>query len=490
MSLLQTRKESDFLGTVELPATALYGLQSLRACQNFPYHDAFDQEWYKAMGTVKLACYLTIERFYEAIGRQKPGVELPERISDEVLKALQQAASEVADGLHTEHFIVPATQGGAGTSINMNVNEIIANRALLLLGHTTGNYAIIHPIEDANLYQSTNDVVPTALRVAMMRLFEEAETSINQLRAETERLEGESRDKLRIGFTQMQEAVPSSYGRLFAAYSEALSRDWWRVSKCFERIKAINLGGSAIGTATGVPRYFVMEAARQLQQLTALPVTRSENLADATQNLDPFVEVHAILKTHAVNLEKMASDLRLLSSDIASPSDLAIPARQIGSTIMPGKVNPVIVEFVVATAHQVYANDQLITNLAAQGCLDLNAYLPSIGHALLQSQKMLLAADKTLTQNLLKSITFNKEIALQRLYRSGAITTALSPYIGYSRAADMAHLMKKENLNVFEANERLHLLPPANLKKILQPDQLLKAGFTISDILENKSNQP
>ncbi|HAQ65762.1 MAG TPA: aspartate ammonia-lyase [Bacteroidales bacterium] len=477
------RTEYDFLGSRQIPGEALFGLQSLRAAENFPYSDRFHEEWYRAMGWVKLACYQTIGKFFDAIDKKKFTKKVPIRIMNrEKLTALEKAASEVAEGKHFSSFIVPATQGGAGTSINMNVNEIIVNRALQIIGLNPGDYTQLHPIEDANLYQSTNDVVPTALRMAMMALLRDAEDSINKLRAEIERLEVESRNMLRIGHTQMQEAVPSSYGRLFGAYSEALSRDWWRISKCFERIKTINLGGGAIGTATSVPRFFLMEASRQLQQITGLPATRSENLADSTMNLDPLVEVHAILKAHAVNLEKMASDLRLLASDFTFPNDISIPARQIGSTIMPGKVNPVIAEFVISAAHKVYANDQLITQLSAQGCLDLNAYIPSIGHAILESQKLLLAADKSITDNLLKGLTLNPEPALKRLFMSPAVTTALSPYIGYDKATIMARKMKTDHLDVFGANEELQFFDPEELKTLLKPDQLLRAGFTLSDL--------
>lgn len=479
------RTESDFIGNRQIPGDALFGLQSLRAAENFPYTDRFHEEWYTAMGTVKLACYQTIEKFFDALDKKELTRKVPIRIIDrKKLAALQKAAFEVTEGKHFDSFIVPATQGGAGTSINMNVNEIIANRALQVIGLKPGNYSEIHPIEDANLYQSTNDVVPTALRVAMMTLLHEAEDNINRLRAEIERLEIESRNILRIGFTQMQEAVPSSYGRLFGAYSESLSRDWWRISKCFERIKTVNLGGGAIGTANGVPRFFVMEASRQLQQITGLPVNRSENLADSTMHLDPFVEVHAILKAHAVNLEKMASDLRLLASDLTAPNDIRIPAQQIGSTIMPGKVNPVIIEFVISAAHKVYTNDQLITQLSAMGCLDLNAYLPSIGHAILESQKMLLAADKTMTDNLLKEMTLIPESAIKRLFLSPAITTALSPYIGYEKASELAHKMKEDQIDVFRANEALQFIKPEELITFLNPDRLLRAGFTITDLID------
>ena len=315
------RKEKDIIGEMDIPVDALYGIHAARAVKNFPDITPFHIEWYRAMGTVKKACYLTAEAYGKAMQEKYGSSGLPGTNEHNVsshFKHLIQAAKEVSEGSHFSSFIVPAISGGAGTSINMNVNEIIANVALLSMDEKPGSYDIIDPIEQANVFQSTNDVVPTALKVALMFLLRDLEREINSLRSAVEKIETGNQNTLRIGYTQMQEAVPSSYGRLFSTYNEALSRDWWRVSKCFERIKTVNLGGSAIGTGLAVPRYFIMEAIGHLQQLTGLPVTRSENLADATCNLDSFVEVHATLKAHAVNLEKMVSDIRLLSSDLAA----------------------------------------------------------------------------------------------------------------------------------------------------------------------------
>ena len=312
----------------------------------------------------------------------------------------------------------------------------------------------------------------------------ELEEKINDLRFDIEAIENKSRNKLRIGYTQMQEAVPSSYAMLFSSYNEALSRDWWRVSKCFERIKVVNIGSSAIGTGISVPRYFIMEVTPTLQRLTNLPITRSENMPDATSNLDSFVEVHAILKAHAVNLEKMVSDIRLLASDVVGKREVSIPKKQIGSSIMPGKVNPVIPEFVISAAHKVYTNDSLISSLSAQGCLDLNAYIPVIGHALLESLKLLIAANKTLKENLFKELAIDNEIAEKRLYNSPSITTALSPYIGYNKAADLTKEMQSTKTDVFSANEKLKILDSEKLKQILSPQNLLKMGFTLGDVID------
>ena len=403
-------------------------------------------------------------------------------MDDAVLNALEQGASEVSEGKYFEYFIVPAMQGGAGTSINLNINEIITNRALTILGHRPGNYTVIDPIEQANVYQSTNDVIPTSLKVAVMELLNALEEKINFLRYRVEELEKQHRDSIRTGYTQMQEAVPTSYGRLFGTYAEALSRDWWRVSKCFERIKVVNLGGGAIGSGLSVPGFFIMEVVQELQRLTHLPVTRGENLLDATCNLDSFAEVHAILKSHAINLEKMVSDLRLLASDIAGSHEIEIPGKQVGSSIMPGKINPVIPEFVIGVAHKVYANDSLVASLCAQGCLELNAYIPVIGYAMIESLKLLIAADDTLKANLFDGIKVHTGTAENRLLHSPAITTALSPFIGYHKASELARKMKESDCDIFEANKILKLIGEDQLKKILQPQSLLKLGYSIKDL--------
>jgi len=478
------RIEKDFLGEKRINKNELFGIHSLRARDNFPDTTPFHKEWYKAVGLTKLACYLTYRSFKKAVLEKYAGKKLPfEFMDDNILTALIESAEEVAEGKYFNYFIVPAIQGGAGTSINMNVNEIISNEALIKIDHDPGEYNIIDPIEHANIYQSTNDVIPTSLKVAAIKLLLELEEMINELRSEIEGIENKSRNIVRIAYTQMQKAVPSSYAMLFSTYNEALSRDWWRVSKCFERIKVVNLGGSAIGTGIAVPRFFIMEVVPALQRLTNLPVTRSENMPDATNNLDTLVEVHAILKSHAVNLEKMVSDIRLLASDVVGQGEISIPKKQVGSSIMPGKVNPVIPEFVISAAHKVYSNDMLISSLSAQGCLDLNAYLPVIGHALLESIKLLIAANKTLRDNLFNELKIDTVKAEERLYNSPSITTALSPHIGYHKAAELANEMKNSSCSIFEANKKLQIIGQQKLKQILSPQNLLKMGFSMDDII-------
>ncbi len=476
------RTEKDYIGTIEIPADALYGIHAWRAQQNFPDTERFSIAWYKAVGMVKLACYQTIQKFKSAAEKTYANhvpVPLP---SSQTLEVLQQSAAEVMEGKYFESFIVPAIQGGAGTSINMNVNEIITNTALLKLGKKPGDYQSIDPVEDANRYQSTNDVIPTALHVASMQKLLELEQAINLLRHDIEKIESAHRNSLRIAYTQMQQAVPSSIGRLFSTYNEAFSRDWWRISRGQERLKVVNLGGSAIGSGLTSPRFFIMEVVQHLQKLSNLPLTRSENMHDATCNLDPFVEVHGFLKAHAVSLEKMVNDLRLLSSDLIQQNEIEIPQAQVGSSIMPGKINPVIPEFVISSTHKIYANDQIISSLAAQGTLDLNAYLPIIGHAFLNSLELLIACNQTLRTNFINGLIIHAQTAEDKLYHSPAICTALLPYIGYHKAELLAATMKQKHCSIFEANNKLLLMDKDKLQEVLSPSKLLQEGFSLKDI--------
>ena len=476
------RTEKDTLGEKQIPSDALYGIHALRAKENFPSDSLFPVEWYTAVGITKLACYNTYRKFRDAASG-KLGSKLPFRvINDKILDALSAAATEVSEGKHFGNFIVPAVQGGAGTSINMNVNEIITNLALQKTGNNPGDYQLIDPTEHANIYQSTNDVIPTALTIAVMRLLQTLENEINTLRQTVESFERANREKLRPGYTQMQEAVPSSFGSLFSSYNEALSRDWWRVSKCFERIKQVNLGGGATGSGLGIPRFFIMEVIPGLRTLTGLQLSHSENLPDATSNLDKWVEIGAILKAHAVTLEKISSDIRLLSSDISGKKLLTIPGKQVGSSIMPGKINPVIPEFVISSTHRIYANDMLISSLSGQGALELNAYLPVIGAALIENIKLLISCNITLKNNLFTGLIVNAPAGYEALMHSPAVTTALSPHIGYHKAAELALAMKEKGIDIFEANRLIPVIDPARLEIILQPGNLMKLGFSLDDL--------
>jgi len=278
----------------------------------------------------------------------------------------------------------------------------------------------------------------------------------------------------------MQEAVPSTWGRFFSNYADAFARDWWRISKCEERIKQINLGGSAIGTGLTVPRFIIMRIFEILKGLTNLPLHRSENLCDTTSNLDSLVEVHAILKAHTVNLEKLACDLRLSSSDLFKhPAFMVLPVQE-GSSIMPGKYNPVISEYIISICHKIRSNDQLITSLAGLGVLDLNPYLPIIGHALLDSISLLINANVSLNNNLLNNI--QKLQDFDHYLNSPVIATALIPHIGHMQAHKLITYMKDHKTDVIKANDVLQLLPPAVLNDLLTPAKLTSLGFTLKEL--------
>lgn len=477
------RIEKDLLGEIAIEDDAYYGIHSYRARKNFPYYSQFPIEWYKSIGLIKLAYYLTYKDFIE-LAKDKIDVIKKSNIYIEpvILNAMIDSAKEISNGLYFDNFIVPAIQGGAGTSINMNVNEIIANVSLSKLNYPKGNYSIIDPIEKCNIFQSTNDVIPTSLKLTLMRLFNQLEQSINTLRKELELLENNYRNVLRIAYTQMQAAVPSSFGRLFSAYNEALSRDWWRISKCFERLKLTNICGSAVGTCINVPKYFVMNIARKIQELSGLPITRSENLHDATSNLDSLVETHSIIKSLAVNLEKITNDIRILSSDINGQKILNIPNLQAGSSIMPGKINPVIIEYTITISNIVYSNDQLITNLCAEGCLDLNAFIPIIGIKYIESLELLINLCDTLKINLFSKITIDEDKAEHYFYNNPMIATVLNTYIGYHNVEKLIEKMKKNNLNIFEANKELKLIEHNKLIDLLKIENLLKEGYSIKDL--------
>jgi len=475
------RIEKDKFGEKEIPKTALYGISSVRAKENFPLQIPFPIEWYKAMGMVKQASYITIEEFYQQIkiNREKISNDI-RKIPDSTISAMIKASKEISEGKHFNEMIIPAITGGAGTSINMNINEIIANRALQIDGKEPGNYEIINPYNDANCYQSTNDTVPTALKLAIMQLLDSLQEEINRLRFKIEEKEKENFNNLRIGYTQLQEAIPTSIGRLLSTYNEALSRDWWRVSKAKERIKTVNLGGGAIGTALGIPRYFLFTVPTKLREITNQPLTRSENLSETTSNLDSFVEMHGIIKCVALNLEKMASDIRLLSSDIVGDKKIfSIPAVQVGSSIMPGKINPVIPEYMISISRKVYSNDQLITSLSASGDLELNAYLPTIGTAIIESLNLLIASCSSATDKMITGLISDTSNSWENLINSPSITTALIPKLGYISASRLAEEMKKSKTSIFDANKKIKLLTDNEINEALKPENLLSLGFSL-----------
>jgi aspartate ammonia-lyase len=463
--MLKTREEKDLLGSRQIPEAVLWGIHTARAVENFPVSgEKVHPELIKAYGEVKLAC---------AQVNQQLGFWNDEQKS----AAIEKACVEMAEGLLTEHIVVDALQGGAGTSTNMNVNEVIANRALQILGDPPGNYMQISPLDDINLHQSTNDTYPTALKLAAIRLLRELEQHVLQLQEAFQQKEKEFAHIVKIGRTQLQDAVLTTLGREMSAYAEAFNRDRWRIYKCEERLRVVNLGGTAIGTGLGAPRKFIFRIVDKLRENTNIGLARSENLIDTTQNTDVFVEVSGILKACASNLLKISNDLRLMSSGpYAGLGEISLPELQAGSSIMPGKVNPVIPEAVAQAAIKVMANDQAISQACSTGNLELNQFMPLIAHSLLESISVLGNVTRIFSQKCVTGIQANSEVCKKHVENSTAVITALLPKIGYTKAGEVAALSKEKSISIREAALQLKVLTPKEFDHLITPEQVCRLG--------------
>ncbi len=463
---METRTETDFLGSKEIPSDALFGIHTARALENFqlaklPVHP----ELIKAYGWVKLAC--------AQINRQL-GYFPEENKAD----AIERACLEMAHGQLSGSVLVDALQGGAGTSTNMNVNEVIANRALQILGLPPGSYQTVSPLQHINLHQSTNDTYPTALKLAAIIMLRQLEQTLLNLQEAFQQKETEFGDVVKIGRTQLQDAVLTTLGREMAAYAEAFNRDRWRIYKCEERLRVVNLGGTAIGSGLGAPRQFIFQVTDRLRELTNTSLARAENLMENTQNSDVFVEVSGILKACATNLMKTANDLRLLSSGPdAGFGEINLPALQAGSSIMPGKVNPVIPESVIQAAMQVIGNDQVITQAAAAGTLELNQYLPIIAHNLLENLNLLERAAASLNHQCVTGITANSDKCREQVINSTAIITALVPALGYEQCSKIAQRAKITNTSIRNIVLRENYLTALEFEAMISPEAVNKLGF-------------
>lgn len=424
---IMDRIEHDSLGDRQVPADALHGIHTLRALENFPLagrpvHPAL----VAAFGAVKLACLRTNKR----LGMW----EDPARV-----EAMESACRELMDGQLAGHIRVDALQGGAGTSTNMNVNEVLANRALELLGKPHGAYDVISPLDDINLHQSTNDTFPTALRLAAIRSLRVLEVRLTALQEGFQARERDFADVVKVGRTEFQDAVLITLGREMGAYAEAFNRDRWRVYKCEERLRIVNLGGTAVGTGLGAPRDYIFRVVDELRDVTGVGFARAENLVDMTQNTDVFVEVSGMLKACATSLIKISNDLRLLASGPdAGLGELRLPALQAGSSIMPGKVNPVIPEAVIQAALRAMGNDQTIAMAASMGSLELNAFMPLMADCLLESLDLLSRACSLLEERCVRGMTACVEKCRAHVAGTVATATALVPLLGYERAASLA----------------------------------------------------
>lgn len=458
------RKEKDLLGLADVPADALYGIHTLRAIENFGLSGRrVNRALGHAYGVVKQAC---------AHSNHELGWW-----DDRVYGAIDSACAEMAIGKLDDHIVVDALQGGAGTSTNMNVNEVLANRALQLLGKELGDYATIHPLEDINLHQSTNDTYPTATKVAAIWQLQELERQVVALLEAFQKQEKDTADIVKVGRTQMQDAVLTTLGREMGAYAEAFARDRWRIYKCQERLRVVNLGGTAIGTGLGAPRQFIFRAVEHLRSITNLGLARAENLVEATQNTDVFVEVSGIFKALASNLLKIAGDLRFMSSGPdGGIGEISLPRRQAGSSIMPGKVNPVIPEAVSQAAMVVMANDQCITQACSMGNLELNAFMPLIADALLGSLDLLTNACNIFRVLCVDGIVANTQRCRQHVETATASVTALLETIGYEEATQLATESLAQNKPMRELVIEKGILTADQFDKLTCPESVTKLG--------------
>lgn len=459
------RIEQDSIGEKEVLKDAYYGVQSLRASENFYITGLMmHPELINSVAQIKKAA---------AITNFEVG-QLDKKRADAIVKA----CDEIIGGKLHDQFIVDPIQGGAGTSLNMNANEVIANRALELLGEEKGNYEILNPNDHVNYGQSTNDVFPSCGRMTALKLLTRAQQQLERLHHALEQKAEEFDHVLKMGRTQLQDAVPIRLGQEFKAYSNAISRDINRFENAKDELSCLNLGGTAIGTGLNADVKYLHRVVKNICRVSGLDLVQSYDLIDATQNLDGYVTVSGITKSCAVNLSKMSNDLRLMSSGPRTGfGEINLPARQNGSSIMPGKINPVIPEVVSQVAFNIIGNDMTITMAAEAGQLELNAFEPIIFYNLFQSIETLTFAVKTLVDNCIVGITANAEHCRAMVDRSIGIVTAICPYVGYDMASKVAKEALISNCSVKEIILRDHLLTEEQLERVLDPYTMTEPGI-------------
>ena len=458
------RLEHDLLGDREVPTAAYYGVHTLRALENFPITGisiAVYPDLIRALAQIKKAA---------AQANQQLGL-LDAKRAD----AIVAACREVIDGKLHEQFVVDVIQGGAGTSTNMNANEVIANRALEILGKERGDYKALHPNEHVNMSQSTNDVYPTALKLATYVGIFRLVDAMAYLRKAFERKADEFADVLKMGRTQLQDAVPMTLGQEFSTYAVMLGEDEERLKEAALLIREMNLGATAIGTGINAHPDYAPLVCRKLAEVSGVPVITAPNLIEATQDCGSFVQLSGVLKRVAVKLSKVCNDLRLLSSGPrAGFNEINLPPRQAGSSIMPGKVNPVIPEVVNQIAFEVIGNDSTVTFAAEAGQLQLNAFEPIIAHSLFKSALHLTNGCRVLADHCVSGITANRDLLRETVERSIGIVTALNPYIGYANATEVAAEAFRSGRGVAEVVIERGLMSPEQLAEVLRPEVLTR----------------
>jgi aspartate ammonia-lyase len=464
MTSIAMRLEHDLLGDREVPNDVYYGVHTARALDNFPITGipiARYPELIVALACVKLAA---------ARANRRLGLLDADRAD-----AIVAACEEIKSGRLHDQFVVDVIQGGAGTSTNMNANEVIANRGLELLGGRRGDYARLHPLEHVNLGQSTNDVYPTALKVALQFAVHRLQAAMTELVAAFAAKAVEFGAHLKMGRTQLQDAVPMTLGQEFGSYAVMVGEDADRLGEAALLIAEINLGGTAIGTGLNAHHEYAEAACEELRAITELPLVTASNLVEATQDVGAFVQLSGVLKRTAVKLSKICNDLRLLSSGPrAGFGEINLPPVQAGSSIMPGKVNPVIPEMVNQVAFEVIGNDITISMAAEAGQLQLNAFEPIIAHSLFESLAHLTAACDTLRTRCVVGISANVAHMQATVDHSIGLVTALNPYIGYDAATNLAADALNSGADIASLVLDRGLLTASELETILQPDNLTR----------------
>ncbi len=455
------RKEYDSIGMKEVPIDAYYGVQSLRAAENFQISGTkVHPEMIKAIAEIKKAA---------AIANKNSGV-IEERIASAIIKA----CDEILEGNFAEHFIVDSIQGGAGTSLNMNANEVIANRAIEILGGQKGDYAIVHPNDHVNCGQSTNDAYPSAGKIAIVRLLKSAIKQLDLLYITFMKKADEYGHVIKMGRTEMQDAVPISFGQVFHAYASAIKRDQKRFEIAMDEMVKLNMGGTAVGTGINADHTYIKTVVPILAEVTNLPLVQADDLVDATQNLDSFVYVSGIIKSCATTLSKISNDLRLMSSGPRTGfAEITLMPKQNGSSIMPGKINPVIPEVMNQICFNIIGNDTTITYAAEAGQLELNAFEPIIFRCLFESLDTLRSGVAIFIKDCISEITINSTQCKTNLKRSIGIVTALCPYIGYTQASKLAKQALRENRNIRDIVIEECVMSAEEIDKVLDPCNMI-----------------
>ncbi|TXH49293.1 MAG: aspartate ammonia-lyase [Cellvibrionales bacterium] len=460
------RTEHDFLGSMPIPDEAYWGVHSARAVENFPItgHKLIEMpDLIRAFAMVKKAT---------AQANTQLGVIAPEQAG-----AIEAACDEIMAGQWHEQFVCDVIQGGAGTSTNMNANEVIANRALELLGFAKGDYAQLHPNDHVNASQSTNDAYPTAVKLAIYLGAQSLLQALAALRGAFEGKAEEFSSILKVGRTQLQDAVPMTLGQEFAAFAHMIADDEKRLASSIDLLCDINLGGTAIGTGINAPIGYVQAVVPALAAISGIPVRAAPDLIAATSDTGVFADISGVLKRIAVKLSKISNDLRLLSSGPqAGVADIHLPARQAGSSIMPGKVNPVIPEVMNQVCFEIIGNDVAISMAAEAGQLQLNAFEPLMAWALHKSLKHLAAACRTLQVHCVEGIAANRDLLDVRMQQSVTLVTALNPLIGYEKAAAIAKAALGSGKPLGQVAEELGIMSREDMKRLLVAERLTQSG--------------